>query len=403
LQDSLLKGILKIAGGDAMNPYSQKKCVMIVAGEASGDLHGAKLVRAMLTQDPSLFFVGIGGSELRSAGVRILVDAAELAVVGITEVLSKGLSLLKSVSSATRLLKTLVPELLILIDFPDFNLHLAAKARKLGIPVLYYISPQVWAWRRGRIEKIKKCVDHMAVILPFEETFYREHDVPVTFVGHPLLDGRKAPGDKKEPNTVTEEPVIGLLPGSRDKEVSRHLPIMLAAAGLLSRRYETIRFVLSQASTVAPSLFENIVKKHEMRGRLTVTTEHVGEIFRKSHLVVAVSGTVTLEAALSGTPAVIIYRVSPFSYWVGRMLVQVEHIGLVNLIAGKRIVPELIQKEVTPENIAGHVLAMLNVPEALKETAAELLLVQARLGHPGASERVADIAFNLMNSRAANS
>jgi lipid-A-disaccharide synthase len=386
-----------------MKPHSEKKCVMIIAGEASADLHGSRLVKAMLDREPSIYFIGIGGQALREAGVRILVEASTLAVVGITEVLSKGRSLLRGIAKATKLIKILNPDLLILIDFPDFNLHMAAKAKKLGVPVLYYISPQIWAWRRGRIKKIKKRVDHMAVILPFEEAFYRERGVPATFVGHPLLDDRKLLDGKKTADTEIREPVIGLLPGSRDKEVSRHLPIILAAAECLSRHMGNIRFIVSQAPTVDPSLFENILKKYETLDGLTVTTEHVSEIFRKSRLVVAVSGTVTLEAALSGTPTVIIYKVSPFSYWMGRALIQVEHIGLVNLIAEKRIVPELIQKEVTPENIADHILNMLNDPEQLKETISELGLAQGKLGKPGASERVADIAFNLMNSRAANS
>jgi len=218
---------------DTVNRKPEKKCVMIIAGEASGDLHGSKLVKAMLDQDPSIYFMGIGGRALREAGVRILVEASTLSVVGITEVLSKGRSLLRGIAKATKLIKIMNPDLLILIDFPDFNLHMAAKAKKLGIPVLYYISPQFWAWRQGRIKKIKKRVDHMAVILPFEEAFYRQHGVPVTFVGHPLLDDRKLLDNKKRVDTETEEPVIGLLPGSRDKEVSRHLPVMLAAAELL--------------------------------------------------------------------------------------------------------------------------------------------------------------------------
>jgi lipid-A-disaccharide synthase len=356
----------------------------------------------MLERDPALYFIGIGGRALREAGVRILVEASTLAVVGITEVLSKGPSLLKGFSKAAELIKILNPDLLILIDFPDFNLHMAAKAKKLGIPVLYYISPQIWAWRKGRIKKIKKRVDHMAVILPFEEAFYREHGVPVTFVGHPLLDDKKLRLGRTESDMSNEEAVIGLLPGSRDKEVSRHLPIMLAAADRLQTQLGKIRFIVSQAPTVDTSLFENILKKYRAPNGLVKTREHVGRVFQQSRLVIAVSGTVTLEAALSGTPTVIIYKVSPFSYWMGKAMIHVEHIGLLNLIAEKRIVPELIQKEVTPENIADHVMDMIKNPDQMKETISELIVAQNRLGKPGASERVADIAFDLINSRAAN-
>jgi lipid-A-disaccharide synthase len=381
-----------------MSRQNEKKCIMIVAGEASGDLHGAKLVRAMLARDPSLFFVGIGGSELRSAGVRILVDASELAVVGITEVLSKGFSLIKGLSGATRLLKTLTPDLLILIDFPDFNLHLAAKAKNMGIPVLYYISPQVWAWRRRRIRQIRARVDHMAVILPFEADFYRQYQVPVTFVGHPLLDERKTlKAFEKQPQN-TEPPVIGLLPGSRDKEVSRHLPVMLQTTALLRRHFEKMRFVVSRAPTVSETLFADVMAEHGHGDAVDVSTGKVSEIFEQSRMVIAVSGTVTLEAALTGTPAVIIYKVSPLSYWVGKQLIRVEHIGLINLIAGKRVVPELVQQAVTPENIVAHVLAMLQNPEQFEKTVAELGKAGKRLGKPGASERAAALAMELIRA-----
>ena len=381
-----------------MTAHSEKKCIMIVAGEASGDLHGAKLVRAMLAQDPSLFFVGIGGSRLRSAGVRIVVDAAQLAVVGITEVFAKGLSLLKGVSSAKRLLKTLAPDLLILIDFPDFNLHLAAKAKRIGIPVLYYISPQIWAWRQGRIRQIKSRVDHMAVILPFEEAFYRQHQVPATFVGHPLLDEREpVTASEKAPQKI-QAPLIGLLPGSRDKEVLRHLPVMLKCATLLRRHFKQIRFVVSRAPTVSGALFDDIMGEFSHGEAMTVFGGPVGEIFEQSRMVIAVSGTVTLEAALTGTPTVIIYKVSPVSYWIGMRLVRVEHIGLINLIAEKRIVPELVQQEVTPENIFKHVEAMLQNPEQFEETVAELLRAAGRLGKPGASKRTAALAMKLIRA-----
>lgn len=381
-----------------MNTQSNHKRVMIIAGEASGDLHGAKLVRAMKDRDPDLEVAGIGGSAMRQAGARIVVDAATIAVVGITEVLSKGRSLLRGMAAAKNLLKTLNPDLLILIDFPDFNLHMAAKAKKLGIPVLYFISPQIWAWRRGRIKKIKKRVDHMAVILPFEEAFYRQHGVPVTFVGHPLLDDRRLSNGGTDPKDPDKAPLIGLLPGSRDKEVSRHLPVMLQAAEQLSRSMDNPCFVVSRAPSVDSSLFEKIMSESDLPARLQVTTEHVSRIFSRSRVVVAVSGTVTLEAALSGTPTVIIYRVSPLSYWMGRALIQVEHIGLVNLIAEKGVVPELIQQEVTPDNIAEHVRRMLDDPRALQKTVEELMAAQSRLGGPGASERVARLAFDMMNA-----
>jgi lipid-A-disaccharide synthase len=369
---------------------------MIIAGEASGDLHGAKLVEAMLSQDPTLFFCGVGGQALQAAGVRILVEASALAVVGITEVFSKLGSLLKGASRVKKLLKGLKPDLLIIIDFPDFNLHAAAIAKKQGIPVFYYISPQVWAWRKGRVKKIKRLVDHVGVILPFEEAFYKEHHVPVTFVGHPLLD---EPCDNKmeavEANGHTRS-FIGLLPGSRDQEVRRNLPAMLEAVTTIHQRFPDIRFCVSKAPTVEKSLMDEILEKFKFGGEVRICEAHVRTIFEKSLLVVAVSGTVTLEAAISGTPTVIVYRVSPLSYWIGRAMIKVKHIGLINLIAGKEIVPELIQKASSPEHIADCVMTLLDEPEKLQNMRADLLSAQKRLGKPGASKRAAAVALELL-------
>jgi lipid-A-disaccharide synthase len=371
---------------------------MIIAGEASGDLHGAKLVQAMLERDPSLFFCGVGGRALQGAGVRILVEASELAVVGITEVFSKMGSLLKGASRVKKLLKNLKPDLLIIIDFPDFNLHAAAIAKKQGIPVFYYISPQVWAWRKGRVKKIKRLVDHVGVILPFEEAFYKEHDVPVTFVGHPLLD-ETFYGKRDQPGSDRSvEPIIGLLPGSRDKEVIRNLPAMLEAAMQIRQKFPEIQFCVSQAPTVEKSLIDGILEKFRYANKIHVSTKHVRTIFKRSRLVVAVSGTVTLEAAISGTPTVIVYSVSSLSYWIGRAMIKVKHIGLVNLIAGKEIVPELIQEKAAPEQIAACVTELLNDPEKLEKMRTELLKTRECLGEPGASGRAADLAFRLLES-----
>jgi len=219
-----------------MKPATNQFCVAILAGEASGDQHGAKLVAAMKNKHPALFFCGMGGDALRQAGVRIVMEASELTVVGITEVFAKIPAILKGMAKIKKLLKNLRPDLLILIDFPDFNLHIAAVAKKLDIPVLYYISPQIWAWRQGRVKRIGKLVDHMAVILPFEQRFYKEHNVPVTFVGHPLLDAN-LPAAKPVPNSDLNDPtVIGLVPGSRNNEIIRHLPVMLESADILKER-----------------------------------------------------------------------------------------------------------------------------------------------------------------------
>ena len=368
---------------------------MIIAGEPSGDIHGSRLVMAMQKRNSGLFFYGIGGRALRDAGVKIFVDAEELSVVGITEVFSKLRGILKGISIAKRSLKKMRPDLLILIDFPDFNLHVAVTAKKLKIPVLYYISPQVWAWRPGRVNKIGKLVDHMAVILPFEQQFYSKHNIPVTFVGHPLLDNKHAT-DKICNEMISDELVIGLLPGSRDREIARHLPVMLKAAGLISKPAGKIKFIISLASSVEREHIEDIVKNYKVIIDFDIVADSVDKVFRQCKLVIAASGTVTLEAAISGAPMLIIYKVSPISYWLGKIMIRVNNIGLVNLIAGKEIVPELVQSKASPENIADTVLNMLNDASGLERLRNELSGVRESLGGPGASERVAEIALSML-------
>jgi lipid-A-disaccharide synthase len=299
-------------------------------------------------------------------------------------------------TTAKRLLKTVSPDLLILIDFPDFNLNIAAVAKNLNIPVLYYISPQIWAWRSGRVKKIRTRVSHMAVILPFEAAFYADHGVPVSFVGHPLLDD--FPGASAGSIAPLPEggPVIGLLPGSRDREVARLLPEMLAAIPLLRRQIPDIRFIVSLSPSVKRSFLEAIMATHCPERDVDIEAGGVHRVLTKSTLVVAASGTVTLEAAISGSPMVIIYKVSPLSYLLGRMLIHVNFMGLANLIAGKGICPELLQRQVSGASIAETVTAMLRDPKGMAACRRELLNVKAQLGNPGASGRVADIALALM-------
>lgn len=379
----------------APSETSRQPSIMVVAGEASGDLHGAKLVLALKAADSRLSVSGIGGDRMRAAGVKVAVDSRQLAVVGITEVAAKLKGILKGWRTACRLLAQNRPDLLILIDFPDFNLRLARYAKRLQIKVLYYISPQIWAWRRERVKQIRRRVDHMAVILPFEADFYRRHGVPVSFVGHPLMDQPLADPPEETENAALRRPTIGLLPGSRDSEVQRLLPSMLAAAKRLQAQSEA-HFMLSCANSVDPQLMNRILAGHSDRLRLELISGAPGKVFRAADMVIAASGTVTLEAALYGTPLIVIYRVSPISYLLGKALIRVPHIGLVNLIAGQRIVPELIQQAVTPDNIAAAARELLEQPHKRAKMQSDLADVRNRLGAPGASERVAQIALMLV-------
>ena len=373
-----------------------QKCVMVVAGEASGDQHGAKLVNAMRRADSDIFFCGIGSTALANAGVRILVDAATLTVVGITEVVSKLPVIFRSMTIAKKLLQSLKPDLLILIDFPDFNLRLATAAKKQGIRVLYYISPQIWAWRPGRVKKIGKLVDHMAVILPFEAEFYSANNIPVTFVGHPLLDEPTESTKNGGLPYTSENTRIGLLPGSREVEIKRLLPVMLDAAENIHKLDPRLKFVVSVAPTVDSRLVKTIAAEREIAPTLSFCTEPVSQIFSRCRLVVAASGTVTLQAAITGTPMVIIYKVSPVSYWLGRALIRVNHIGLINLIAGKRLVPELVQDQASVEGITEQVINLLNDEAQLIQLNKELLTAKEKLGGAGASKRVAGIALSML-------
>ena len=380
-----------------MTISSAPKTVMIIAGETSGDAHGAHLVRAMKKMAPALVFCGIGGDALRAAGVEILVEARNLSVVGITEVFAKIPSVLKAISTVKKNLRQRRPSLVILIDFPDFNLHIAAIAKKQGIPVLYYVSPQIWAWRSGRIRKIRKTVDHVAVILPFEADYYARRDVAATFVGHPLLDAHSPPEDMPpDPGGVAPTPVIGLLPGSRVSEISRNLPFMLASATLLRQRFGNIQFLLSIAPSISREWVESFVNPYQKTCPVELISGNIKEIFEKSTLIVAASGTVTLETAIYGVPMMIIYRISPVSYMVGRALIEVDHIGLVNIIAGERVVPELIQQAASPKNIAGVVENLLKNPSELRRIREKLAEVRKKLGQAGASEKTAEIALSLL-------
>ncbi len=378
---------------------SQKKSVMIVAGEASGDIYGANLVLAMKELASDITFSGIGGPEMERVGVNILYKASDMAVVGITEIMPKIGYILQALSRLKFILKNTHPDLLIIIDYPGFNLNLAKKARSLGIPVLYYIPPQVWAWRKRRIRKISKRTDRIAVILPFEKDFYREYISNVEYVGHPLLDislPERGNEEIKENLGIDYKrgPIIGLLPGSRTEEIARHLPVMIDAAEIISRHYPDLYCILPLASTLTESFVLPYLKDAAVD--IAIGKSDTKELLKISDLALIASGTATLEAAVMETPMVITYRTSPLTYILARLLVKVSHIGLVNLVAGKAIVPELIQGEATANSLAEEGLAILKNHKLRANMKKELQLVKKRLGHGGASRRTAAIAGEMI-------
>lgn len=372
--------------------------IMIVAGEASGDIYGADLAREAFKLSQNLHFFGIGGARMREAGVETLVDSSDMAVVGLVEVIKH----FDVITAAFRKLKQIIqsdpPDLLILIDYPGFNLRLAKVAKKNGVKVLYYISPQIWAWRQGRVKKIARLVDHMAVILPFEAPFYEQAGVPVTFVGHPMLDLVDVTLDRTAAATSfgldPSRKIVGLFPGSRRNEIERLLPVIIAAAVKLKESFPDIQFILPLASTLQDN---DIVPLLSAAGLdVAVTRDRIHDMIRACDAVISVSGTVTLEIALVGTPMVIIYKLSPLTYQLAKRLVKVSNIGLCNIVAGETVVKELIQDDANPETIAqeiGRILTDQTYDESIR---LRLAGIRSKLGCGGASSNVARLLFSLL-------
>ncbi len=387
------------------------KKILVVAGEASGDSHAAQLVAAIRAQAPRTEFFGIGGEAMAAQGVRLLCHASELAVMGLSEVAGRLGAVLRALRDVGRALKAERPALVILVDFPDFNFWVARLAKFYRVPVMYYISPQVWAWRTYRVRTIARLVDRMVVIFPFEEEFYRQRGVPVTYVGNPMLEGLPPQGDRRElltewgldPDRLT----LALLPGSRASEIERHLPMMLAGARLLRAAIPTVQFLLPLASTAPVALVRDLAAAEDAGHaagpgpagtpglHLKMISGQSYEALAAAHLAVVASGTATVEAALAGTPTVIVYRVSPLTFRVARSLVRVDHMGMANLLAGERLFPELLQDDFTPARLAQEVLDLMADRERLQSIFRGLARVIARLQEPGASARAAQVALEL--------
>ena len=379
--------------------------VLMVAGEASADVHGAQVLQALRQRHGPVTAFGIGGAAARAAGLATLYRAEDIALAGLTEVVFALPRLFGMLRQLARLAQERRPRVAVLIDMPDFNLPLARRLKALGIPVIYYISPQVWAWRAGRVKQIRRLVDRMLVVLPFEEAWYRARSVDALFVGHPLLDELPTPGGPAQQQAARAQlqlgqqvgPVLALLPGSRREEVARHLPPMLAAVALLRKAdHPSLCAVLPVASTVAPEQIAQLVRDAGVD--VVVVQGHSDEALLAADAALVCSGTATLQAALLERPMVVVYRVSWLSYLILRHLIRVAHIGLVNLIAQARLVPELVQEALTPEALAAAVAPQLTPGPTRELLVRRLSALRRILGTRRPASTVADILASYLHA-----
>jgi lipid-A-disaccharide synthase len=376
----------------------ESKKILLVAGEVSGDLHGSHLLKAIQSIDPEIQFSGVGGEGLEKVGMKLLHHSQSLSVVGITEVFVKLRSILKALRALKKSLEREKPDLVILIDFPDFNLRLAKLAHRRGIPILYYISPQIWAWRPKRIKLISRVIRKMVVLFPFEVPLYEAAGVDVEWVGHPLLDIVKPTLPKEKAfqqfGLDPKGRTVGLLPGSRMQEVERLLPPLLTSAHLLQKEIPDLQFVIPLAPGIPKAALS--FQMRNISAPVKVVEGFTYDVMNLCELLITASGTATLEGAILGKPMIVIYKVSFLSYWIGRALIRVDHIGLVNLVAEKEIAPELIQKDVNPQRISDEAFRILRDPILSRKMTESMGEVRQRLGAPGAAQRAARIVCSML-------
>ncbi|MDQ3265507.1 MAG: lipid-A-disaccharide synthase [Myxococcota bacterium] len=370
--------------------------VMVVTGEASGDGHAADLVGELLRRDPSLRFFGMGGSKLAALGVDLVHGAHEVSVMGLVEVLPKVRRILHVLDRLEAVARRRRPKLAILVDIPDFNLRLARRLKAMGIPVAYYISPTVWAWRQGRVKAIARDVDRMLCILPFEEDFYRQRGVAARYVGSPVVEQVPPPAPmaqfRAQLGLAPDRPVLALLPGSRMGELTRILPTLVEAARLLLRERPELQLVVP----VAHTLSREVVAAPFGELKPILIDGRAAEVVGASDVAVVASGTATLEAALMQRPMIVVYRMSPLTFAIGRRLVKLEHVSLPNLLLGRRVVPELLQEAFTPQAVAAEVRRLWSPGLDQQTMLAGLAEVRARIGEKGASGRAADSVQELL-------
>lgn len=374
--------------------------ILISAGEASGDIHAAAVTAAIKKIDSSAEVFGMGGDALRNAGGEVLFDIKDHGVMGFVEVLKKLPDLFKLRDDFEKVMDERKPDCLITVDYPGFNMKLAKLAHDKGIPVVSYIAPSAWAWHKSRAKKVAKIVDKVACIFPFEYDVYKEAGAPVEFVGHPLVDIVKPKMSQAEAMAFAGkeegQKLILLMPGSRLMEIEKMLPTLLEAAKLIKKQLPEVSFVMPRAGTIPISLLEEKIKASGLEVKITEGNNY--DLFSVADLALATSGTVTLEAALCGLGSVIVYKTNPVTYFIAKLVVNIPHIGLPNIVAAKSVLPELIQNDFTPAKVAQEALALLESGRNAKMKE-DLAYVKERLGKPGAVGRVAELVLKIAGEK----
>ncbi|MGD9888812.1 MAG: lipid-A-disaccharide synthase [Halothiobacillaceae bacterium] len=376
--------------------------VMFSAGEASGDKHAAAVFRAMRERNPNLRGTGMGSAAMREAGIEIIVDSSHIGVVGIGEVLRHYGAIRHALKTMQHAVCTIRPDLLICVDYKEFNLKLARHAKACGIKVLFYVSPQVWAWRPGRVKKYGQAIDMMAVIFPFETKFYEAHHIPVRYVGHPLAGRVQASNTRealmREFGLDPSRPVIGLLPGSRKAEVQRLLPVMLQAAARLASERPSLQFILPQASTIGDELLQPLL--HNAPVNITHVHGRSYDVLACCDAAMVASGTATLETALMGVPMAVLYKVSPLTYFLLKPLIRIPNIALVNIVAERQIVQEFVQNAAQPQSLANEIRRILDDLDYRQTMQYALAEVKTRLGAADGVRSMAELACQMLNNAA---
>lgn len=374
------------------------KKILIIAGEASGDVHGSSLVRELRKANSSLEVFGIGGDKMKKEGTELIFHIDKLSFMGFFEVI-KNLSFIRGVmKTMVSVAETKRPDLVILIDYPGFNLRFAKKLKKLGIPVIYYISPQVWAWGGNRVKKMRGLIDKMVVIFPFEKEIYKKFGLDCEFVGHPLLEVTRPilplEDFPKKFDIRKNDVVVGLLPGSRWQEVEKILPIMLESCKFLKTRIKNLKVLLGLAPTIKKEKIKNLQNLAGSQARIVENLTY--DLMKHSNLLLITSGSATLECAILGTPFLVLYKTSLWTYLIAKSLISIPDIALANVVAGKRIVPEFIQNKAIPNRIAEEMYEILTDRERYKTIQNELKKVKGKLGEEGASKKAAQIVTEML-------